>query len=217
MTARLLVIMGSGETAPTMVKTHRAVLERFDQPVPAVLLDTPYRFQGNADDISGRIVEHFRSSLNQTISVATLPDQGEPGATAGVIESIRGANFVFSGPGSPSYALRRWRGSDVPAVLDDTLAIGGAVVFASAAALTLGRWTVPVYEIYKVGEEPHWLEGLDLLSRTGIVGAVIPHFDNAEGGNHDTRFCYLGRGGWRRCVRCSPSRRPSSGWTSTPH
>ena len=192
MTARLLVIMGSGETAPTMIKTHRAVLERFDLPVPAVLLDTPYRFQGNADDISGRIVEHFRSSLNQTISVATLPDQGERGATAGVIESIRGANFVFSGPGSPSYALRRWRGSDIPAVLDDTLAFGGAVVFASAAALTLGRWTVPVYEIYKVGEDPHWLEGLDLLSRAGIVGAVIPHFDNAEGGNHDTRFCYLG-------------------------
>ena len=192
MTARLLVIMGSGETAPTMVKTHRALLERFDDPVSAVLLDTPYRFQENASDISGRIVEHFRSSLNQTMTVATLPGEHEPGATAGVIEAIRRADYVFSGPGSPSYALRRWRVSDVPAVLDDTLTFGGAVVFASAAALTLGRFTVPVYEIYKVGEEPHWLEGLDLLRHAGIEGAVIPHFDNAEGGNHDTRFCYLG-------------------------
>ena len=26
----------------------------------------------------------------------------------------------------------------------------------------------------------------------GLRAAVIPHFDNAEGGNHDTRYCYLG-------------------------
>ena len=52
---------------------------------------------------------------------------------------------------------------------------------------------MPVYEIYKVGDEPRWVEGLDLLGRlTGIRAAVIPHYDNAEGGSHDTRFCYLG-------------------------
>jgi hypothetical protein len=63
---------------------------------------------------------------------------------------------------------------------------------ASAAALTLGRYTIPVYEIYKVGEAPHWLDGLDLLTPLGLPVAVVPHYDNAEGGNHDTRFCYLG-------------------------
>jgi hypothetical protein len=66
------------------------------------------------------------------------------------------------------------------------------VVFASATALTLGVATVPVYEIYKVGEEPRWLDGLDLLAEAGLKVAVIPHYDNAEGGNHDTRYCYLG-------------------------
>jgi hypothetical protein len=54
--------------------------------------------------------------------------------------------------------------------------------------------TVPVYEIYKVGEAPRWLEGLNLLAATGLNAAVIPHFNNAEGGNHDTRYCYLGAG-----------------------
>jgi hypothetical protein len=49
-----------------------------------------------------------------------------------------------------------------------------------------------VYEIYKVGAEPHWLEGLDLLSIAGLCAAVVPHFNNAEGGNHDTRYCYMG-------------------------
>jgi hypothetical protein len=63
----------------------------------------------------------------------------------------------------------------------------------SAAALTLGSHTVPVYEIYKVGAEPEWVAGLDLMSElAGLSAVVVPHYDNAEGGTHDTRFCYLG-------------------------
>ena len=49
-----------------------------------------------------------------------------------------------------------------------------------------------MYEVYKVGEHPHWVEGLDLLATIGLHVALIPHYDNAEGGTHDTRFCYLG-------------------------
>jgi hypothetical protein len=49
-----------------------------------------------------------------------------------------------------------------------------------------------VYEIYKVGEEPRWLEGLNILGEVGINAALIPHYNNAEGGHHDTRFCYMG-------------------------
>ena len=54
---RLLAIMGSGETAPTMAKVHRSLIERVG--TPAVLLDTPYGFQENADDISARAQEYF--------------------------------------------------------------------------------------------------------------------------------------------------------------
>lgn len=56
----------------------------------------------------------------------------------------------------------------------------------------MGLRTVPVYEIYKVGAVPHWLDGLDLTGAMGLRCVVIPHFDDAEGGTHDTRFCYLG-------------------------
>ena len=81
----------------------------------------------------------------------------------------------------------------MPDALGEKLAGGGVLTMASAAALTLGVVTIPVYEIYKVGEEPRWLDGLDLLgAATGLRAAVVPHYDNAEGGNHDTRFCYMG-------------------------
>ena len=51
---------------------------------------------------------------------------------------------------------------------------------------------MPVYEIYKAGGAPRWLAGLDLLGTLGLKVAVIPHYDNAEGGRYDTRHCYLG-------------------------
>ena len=73
------------------------------------------------------------------------------------------------------------------------LARDGVVLLASAAALTLGSHTVPVYEIYKAGIDPYWDRGLNLVEQaTGLPAVVIPHYDNAEGGHHDTRFCYLG-------------------------
>jgi hypothetical protein len=112
---------------------------------------------------------------------------------ATALARIRESSYLMAGPGSPSYALRQWAGGPIPAALVDHLRDGGILTMASAAALTLGAVTVPVYEIYKVGEDPAWLPGLDLLGQaTGLRAAVVPHYDNAEGGNHDTRFCYLG-------------------------
>jgi hypothetical protein len=193
---RLLVIMGSGETSPTMVKTHRELLARLGPPpIPAVLLDTPFGFQMNAGDIAERAVEYFRESVGATIEVAGFRSAAVADDTftyETLLEKLRAARYVFAGPGSPSYALRQWAGTAIPGLLADKLRNGGCVCFASAAALTLGVATVPVYEVYKVGEDPRWLPGLDLLSSLGLRAAVIPHYDNAEGGNHDTRFCYLG-------------------------
>ncbi len=192
---RVLAIMGSGETAPTLARVHRSLFERLGPPpIPAVLIDTPFGFQENADDITGRAMDYFRESVGHPIGVASFRSADvDPLARSTAAARIREARYVFAGPGSPSYALRHWSGSEIPRLLADKLAGGGVVAFASAAALTLGTHTVPVYEIYKVGLEPHWLEGLDLLSAaTGLRVAVIPHYDNAEGGNHDTRFCYLG-------------------------
>src|SRR5437867_3970052 len=125
MTAGVLAIMGSGETAPTMIKPHRQLFDRLGpDPAAAVILDTPYGFQANA------------------------------------------------------------------------------------AALTLGRYTVPVYEIYKVGADPAWAKGLDLLQSIGPDLAVIPHYDNAEGGTHDTRYCYLGE----RRLAALEAQMPDTGW-----
>ena len=195
---RLLTIMGSGETAPTMVKPHRMVFQSLEASVsgevPAVFLDTPFGFQENADELSAKTVGYFETSLNRTIGVAGL-QRLETTTTLereAAFTRVRQARFVFAGPGSPTYALRQWAGTPIPDLLAEKLRTEGAVTFSSAAALTLGLATVPVYEVYKSGADPYWLDGLDLLSPLGLPVAVIPHYNNAEGGHHDTRFCYLG-------------------------
>jgi len=195
---RILTIMGSGETAPTMVSTHRNLTSKLPSPAKAVLLDTPYGFQENAPELARRAVEYFKTSVNVDITVAGLVRltnthlPADPVAIERGLRAVADSHYVFAGPGSPTYALRQWNGSPVARLLTEKITTGGIVTFASAAALTLGKATVPVYEIYKVGQNVELLDGLDILSSIGINVAVIPHYDNAEGGNHDTRFCYLG-------------------------
>jgi hypothetical protein len=195
---RILAIMGSGETAPTMVTTHRRLTSLLPSPVKAVVLDTPYGFQENAPELATKAVEYFKTSINVDLVVAGLVRlhdthiAADPVAVERGLRALSDADYIFAGPGSPTYALRQWSGSSVARIMIDKLNNGGIVTFASAAALTLGKATVPVYEVYKVGQDVQALEGLDILSSIGINAALIPHYDNTEGANHDTRFCYLG-------------------------
>jgi hypothetical protein len=179
-----------------MVTIHKALMARLGPGShSAILLDTAYAFQENVGDISARAQAYFARSVGLKVSVITdadLPPEANPEAPAG-LAAIRSADWVFAGPGSPTYALARWRGGPVADALRERIAAGaGLTVIASAAAAATGFVAVPVYEIYKVGADPHWLEGLDLFGVLGLKVAVIPHYDNAEGGTHDTRFCYLG-------------------------
>jgi hypothetical protein len=190
--SRLFAIMGSGETTPTMTATHRA-LKAAAGTGTAALLDTPYGFQENADDITDRALDYFRRSVNFTPQVASVrSEHADPVTLTKGTALVRQASWLFTGPGSPTYALRHWRALGVPQLLADRMQRDGVLIMSSAAALTVGALTVPVYEIYKVGAQPEWFEGMDLLGAIGLDVALIPHFDNAEGGNHDTRFCYLG-------------------------
>jgi hypothetical protein len=193
---RLLVLMGSGETTPTMVTTHQRVLAAGGEG-PRVVLDTPYGFQENADELTARTLEYFSRNIGHEVGVVTLRDAGLLGPVARevVLAAVRAAGWVFAGPGSPTYLARQWLAAGLPTVLVERLTDPSrptATVLASAAACTAGRRTLPVYEVYKVGEAPRWRDGCDLLRPLGLDAVVVPHYDNAEGGTHDTSCCYVG-------------------------
>jgi len=190
----VIALMGSGELTATMVEVHKELLARLPRPASAVFLDTPAGFQLNVDQISQRAIEYFRLHVRQPMALVSLKGKGTsaPYETEQAYQNLRQADFILMGPGSPTYAVRQWRQTPVPEILTRRIEGGACLVAASAAALTIGRFTLPVYEIYKVGEELHWAEGMNILGHFGFNLVVIPHWNNAEGGTHDTRFCYMG-------------------------
>jgi len=189
-----IVLMGSGELTATMVEVHKELLKELNESQKAVFIDTPAGFQLNVDQLSQRAVEYFKSRVQHAMSVVSFksnetitPYDGEK-----AFHTLREADFILIGPGSPTYAVRQWQETPIPEIITRRVTEGACLVAASAAALTVGRFTLPVYEIYKVGEALHWIDGMDILGKFGFDSVVIPHWNNAEGGNHDTRFCYMG-------------------------
>jgi hypothetical protein len=193
MTKGVLALLGSGETAPGMTKIHRSLLGRLGE-VRAVNLDTAYGFQENVPQMTAKLVDYFATSLHTKLEPLHFTSfEGSSDLDRTIVkQQVRSANYVFAGPGSPSYALAQWRPLGLVDDLEEVLSSGGILCLASAAAETLGVFSAPIYEIYKAGAAPYWLDGLNLMATAGLNCVVIPHFDNKEGGNYDTGCCYLG-------------------------
>jgi len=189
-----IAILGSGETSPNLVSVHRNLINKIDGEVIASLIDTPFGFQENADQLVDKLIEFYDVSLNLEINLASFRNKKYFKSVEyfEFIKKIQSSNFIFSGPGSPSYATKNWIDTDVPEIFKERLCSGSSLIFASAAASTLGIRTIPVYEIYKVGIDPYWEKGINLLEVFDIDCVVVPHFNNKEGGNHDTSISYLG-------------------------
>lgn len=187
--------MGSGELTGTMVEVHKQLLRHCGSDARAVFLDTPAGFQLNVDHIGRKAVQYFNERVQHSLHVASYKSSCDldTSAVQQTFHALRQADYMLIGPGSPTYALTQLQVSPIPRLITQRIEAGACLVTASAAALITGRLTLPVYEIYKVGKPPHWVEGLDILGHFGLNLVVVPHWNNAEGGNHDTRYCFMGR------------------------
>ena len=221
-TPRILAIMGSGETAPTMVTPHREIVARLGQPSAA------RGAAGHAVRISGERVRRSPSAPSSTSPIASssrsrppafsarsrpIPRQRTPIAEAAALSRLRTAGFVFAGPGSPSYALSVWRGSPVP---------GGA----GGQARRGRRRRV----LQRRGPDPRPLQRArvrDLQGRpcpcTGSTASIscAPPASRARAWSFPTTTtpraarttrasAISASGGWRRWRRCSPTTRGCS-------
>ena len=142
MTLGILALMGSGETAPSMTKVHRRILKSISD-VRAISLDTPYGFQANVPQMTEKIIDYFSTSLHVDIKPVSFLNFADSTDVARAVfrQEVQAANYVFSGPGSPSYAVHQWRPVGLAEDLKSVLGQGGVVCFASAAALQFaGPW-----------------------------------------------------------------------------
>jgi len=201
-----IVLMGSGELTATMVEVHKELIAGLDPPRRAAFLDTPAGFQLNVDQISDTAVQFFKTRVQHLLTVASFKsaDGISPYDAEQAFHTLRHSDFILIGPGSPTYTVRQAKQSPIPEILCRRVDGGGCLVAASAAALTVGRYTLPVYEIYKVGEDIHWVEGMNVLAHFGFNLVVVPHWNNAEGGTHDTRRCFMGDSRFRQLAALLP-------------
>jgi hypothetical protein len=178
-----------------MSSIHRAAINRLGAPAKAVFLDTTAGFETNVDAICEKAAEYYAHHLQIELKTASYRhrDKATTAEVAATVSLIRDANLIFAGPGSPTYAIRQWRDSPVWQAVTESFRAGADLLFASAASISLGRYALPVYEVYKAGEDPYWADGLDLMAELGLEIAIVPHFDDNSGGeNYDSRFCYMG-------------------------
>jgi cyanophycinase-like exopeptidase len=194
----IVVLLGSGETAASAQAVYHEVMARFSPPVQVAVLETPAGFELNSDRVAGRVADYVREHLQNfrpQISVIPARQRGTPFSPddASLLQPLLHADVIFFGPGSPTYAVRQLRGSLAWQMIQARYRLGAAIVMASAATIAISAQALPVYEIYKVGQDVHWQPGLNLFGAHGLDLVFVPHWDNSEGGTElDTSRCWMG-------------------------
>lgn len=194
-----VILFGSGETAPSGRRVYDDLFARFPAPLRGAILETPAGFEPNSAWVARQVADFWatrlqnyrpRTSIIPARKKETLNSPDNPD----LLTPLYTAHVIFSGAGSPTYAVRHLRDTLAWQLLRAAHQRGAAVVFASASTLAASRFTIPVYEIYKVGEELHWRDGLDFFGAYGLELIFVPHWNNNDGGAVlDTGQCYLGQ------------------------
>ncbi len=189
----LLTLIGSGETSERLLNLHYTLLKQLADPQIA-FLDTPAGFQLNTAQLSADVCAYFKKHFSTEVTVASYRSRTDPTNPLDAVATLTRANAILAGPGSPTYAINQWRNSTVWQTVLERWQAGAQLTLASSAAIAVSKYALPVYEIYKVGEDVHWADGLDLLGPLGFELVILPHYNNSEGkgGNYDTRYCFMG-------------------------
>jgi cyanophycinase-like exopeptidase len=191
-----VVLMGGGETSPFGKEIFSSLLEKYAVNNIAIL-ETPAGFELNSQKVAGNIANFIKSQVSTNIHINIVPARKRhtnfSPDDSKVVACITDADLIFMGPGSPTYAARQLKDSLAWKLILERFSLGTHLFFSSAATIAVGKYVLPIYEIYKVGEELFWAEGLDLFGTWDQQISFVPHWNNTEGGKErDTSRCYIG-------------------------
>ncbi len=194
-----IAFLGSGETSRAGGTIFESLARALPQPLRIAVLETPTGFELNSHQVAGRVADFMKTRLQNympVIDVIPARKRGTPFSPddASILKPLLYADLIFMGPGSPTYAIRQLKDSLAWELVRARHRMGATLAFASSATIAVGAWGLPVYEVYKVGQDIHSVPGLDLFKDFGAMVSFIPHWNNAEGGDDvDTSRCFVGR------------------------
>ena len=217
MTLGQIAFLGSGETSLAGGRIFEALARNIQDPLRIALMETPAGFELNSAQVVGKVGEFMKTRLQNYRPVVNViparkknslfsPDDPE------IVQPLLYANIIFMGPGSPTYAIRNLKDTLTWDVIRARHRLGATLIFASAATISIGAHALPVYEIYKVGQDVHVVDGLDLFSDFGLHLSFIPHWNNADGGvDLDTSRCFIGMDRFAEWCNLVPSENETIG------
>ena len=198
MTVGQIAFLGSGETSLAGGRIFESLAKTIDGPLRIALLETPAGFELNSAQVVGRVGDFMKTRLQNYKPVVDVVPARKKGSAFSpddpeIIKPLLYANIIFMGPGSPTYAIGQLKDTLAWDVIRARHRLGATLIFASAATISVGAHALPVYEIYKVGQDVHVVDGLSFFADFGLHLSFIPHWNNAEGGaDLDTSRCFVG-------------------------
>jgi hypothetical protein len=193
-----IAFLGSGETSLAGGRIFESLVHDLHGPLRIALMETPAGFELNSAQVVGRVGDFMTSRLQNYKPIVDVIAARKRGSAFSpddpeIIKPLLYANLIFMGPGSPTYAIRQLKDTLAWDVIRARHRLGATLVFASAATISVGAHALPVYEIYKVGQEMFVVDGLDLFADFGLHISFIPHWNNTDGGvDLDTSRCFVG-------------------------
>ena len=198
MTPGNLAFLGSGETSLAGGRIFEQLARQISQPLRIAILETPAGFELNSAQVAGKVADFLRTRLGNyrpqvDVIAARKKGSGFSPDDPEICAPLLNANMIFMGPGSPTYAINQLKGSLAWNLIRGRHRLGATLIFASAATIAVGGYGLPVYEVYKVGQDVHMVDGLDLFADFQTELSIVPHWNNSEGGaDLDTSRCFIG-------------------------
>jgi hypothetical protein len=193
-----IAFLGSGETSLAGGRIFEQLARQISGPVRIAVLETPAGFELNSGQVAGKVADFLKTRLGNyhpQVEVVAARKKDSPFSPDDpeICAPLLNANMIFMGPGSPTYAIRQLRGSLAWDLILARHRLGATLIFASAATIAVGAFSLPVYEIYKVGLDVHAVPGLDFFAELKTPLSIVPHWNNTDGGSDvDTSRCFIG-------------------------
>ncbi len=193
-----IALLGSGETSLAGGRIFEMIARQYSRPLRIAILETPAGFELNSPKVAGRVGDFLKERLQDYDPLVDILPARKRGTAFNpddpqILQPLLQANMIFMGPGSPTYAVRHLKGSLAWDLVRLRHRLGAGLVFASAAVVAIGARSIPVYEIYKVGEDVKTEPGMDFFADFNLPLSLIPHWNNKDGGDEvDTSRCFIG-------------------------
>lgn len=194
-----IAFLGSGETSLAGGRIFESLVRDLDHPPQIAIMETTAGFELNSDLVAQKVGDYLKKRLQNYEPIIDIVPARKRGThfspnNPEILSPLLTADLIFMGPGSPTYAVRQLQNTLAWDVIRYRNRSGAALVFASAATIAVSAHVLPVYEIFKVGEDTHTKPGLNLFADCCLPLSFIPHWNNTDGGaDVDTSRCFIGR------------------------